>query len=149
MEYRYDVSLRTGKGQRVRTFRYTALERPATQPDLLRYHSDWFIAEMIEHPASETSLGSIVGVEVADLMRNDMRDVIAEREDWDAASRSLAMDRTSILRRQLVRWILVLDNPPSLRVVRDDGTILSETQMQAHVDQPVYRALFAAVGKRD
>ena len=146
-EFRYDVELRANG--RPRTFRYSVLERPAVGlrgPQLLRYHSDWFIAEAIKHPLSETALGTIVGVEVADLMRNDMREVVAEREDWDAASRSLAMDRTRMLRRQLVRWLLVLDDPPSLRVVRDDGTVLRETRLEADAEQPVYRALIAVSG---
>jgi hypothetical protein len=94
-------------------------------------------------------LGTIVGVEVADLMRNDMRDVVAEREEWDAASRSLAMDRTLMLRRQFVRWLLVLDDPPSLRVVRDDGTLLRETRMETDAKQPVYRALLAVSGAHE
>ena len=144
-EFRYDVELRTASG-RPRTFRYVAFARPGSGPELLRYHSDWFVAEAIEHPGSEASLGTIVGVEVADLMRNDMRDVVADRENWDAASRSLAMDTTRMLRRQLVRWLLVLDDPPSLRVVRDDGTVLRETALEANVDQPVYRALLAVSG---
>lgn len=95
---------------------------------------------------SETVLGTIVGVEVADLMRNDMRNVVAEREEWDAASRSLAMDRTRMMRRQLVRWLLVLDEPPSLRAVRDDGAVLGEARMEADAEQPVYRALLEVSG---
>jgi hypothetical protein len=110
-------------------------------PQLLRYHSDWFVAETVEHPISGTSLGTIAGVEVADLMRNDMRAVIAAREQWDAASRSVAMDRTRALRGQLVKWLLVLGDPPLLRIVRDDGTTLEDIPLQADVDQPVYRAL--------
>ena len=139
-EFRYNVELQTSSG-RPRTFRYVALARPAGEPVLLRYHSDWFIAEAIHHPESETSLGAITGVEVADLMRNDMRNVLADREHWDAASRSFAMDRTRMLRRQLVRWLLVLEDPPSLRVVRDDGMVIRETGIEAETDQPVYRAL--------
>jgi hypothetical protein len=95
---------------------------------------------------SETVLGTIVGVEVADLMRNDMRDVVAEREEWDAASRSLAMDRTRMLRRQLVRWLLVLDDPPVLRAVRDDGAVVGEALLEADAEQPVYRALLEVSG---
>jgi len=141
-EFRYNVELRTSSG-RLRTFRYVVLARPAGEPALLRYHSDWFIAEAIHHPASETSLGTITGVEVADLMRNDMRDVVADREQWNAASRSLAMDRTKMLRRQLVRWVLLIEDPLSLRVVRDDGTVIRETPIEASVNQPVLRALLA------
>jgi hypothetical protein len=142
-EFRYDVELRTS-GRRSRTFRYAALVRPGRGPKLLRYHSDWFIAEAIDDPVSETSLGTIVGVEVTDLMRNDMRDVVADCEDWDAATRSLATDRTRMLRRDaLVRWLLVLHEPPSLRAVRDDGTVIGETQIEMNVDQPVHRALLA------
>ena len=142
-EFRYDVELRTSG--RPRTFRYVALARPGGL-HLLRYHSDWFIAEAIDHPVSETELGTIVGVEVADLMRNDMRDVVADSEEWDAASRSLAMDRTRMLRRQLVRWLLLIDDPPSLRVVRDDETVLREAPVEADTDQPVYHALLAVSG---
>lgn len=139
-EFRYDVEL-TSSGGRPRTFRYVALTRVTEAPQLLRYHSDWFVAETVQHPASPASLGTIAGVEVADLMRNDMREVIADREQWDAASRSLAMDLTRALRRQLVRWLLVLDDPPLLRIVRDDGTILHDVPLRADTDQPVYRAL--------
>lgn len=114
---------------------------------MLRYHSDWFVAVTIEHPTSVTSLGTITGAEVADLMRNDMRDVIAEREHWDAASRSFAMDRTRALRGQLVRWLLVLGDPPLvLRTVRDDGTILQNVPLEGEADQPVYKALLAVSG---
>jgi len=142
-EFRYDVELRTSGG-RPRTFRYVALTRPDGAPGLLRYHSDWFIAEAIHHPKSEAALGTIVGVEVANLMRNDMRDVVADHEEWDAASRSLAMDRTRMLRRHLVRWVLVLyDSPPLLRMIRDDGTVVGETTLRADVDQPILRALVA------
>lgn len=97
----------------------------------------------IKHPTSTTSLGTITGTEVADLMRNDMRDVIAEREHWDAASRSFAMDRTRTLRGQLVRWLLVLGDPPLLRSVRDDGTVLQDVPVEKANDQPVYTALLA------
>jgi hypothetical protein len=140
-EFRYEVELRTSGG-RPRTFRYVALSRPARGPTPLRYHSDWFIAEAIDDPKSETSLGTIMGVEVTDLIRNDMRGGVADRENWDAATRSLAMDRTRMLRRELVRWLLVIDNPPSLRAVRDDGIVVGESQMEK-VDQPVYHALLA------
>jgi hypothetical protein len=116
------------------------LARPARGSAPLRYHSDWFIAEAINDPKSESSLGTIVGVEVTDLMRNDMRNVVADRENWDAATRSLAMDRTRMLRRELVRWLLVINNPPTLRAVRDDGIVVGETRM-GKTDQPVYRAL--------
>jgi hypothetical protein len=141
-EFRYDVELRTS-GSRPRTFRYVALARPGEGPKLLRYHSDWFIAEAIDDPVSEESLGTIVGVEVTDLMRNDMREVVADREGWNAATRSLAMDRTRMLRRELVRWLLVLNEPPSLRAVRDDGAVVGEARLEAGVDQPVHRALVA------
>ena len=141
-EFRYEVELTSSSG-RPRTFRYVTLTRVREAPQLLRYHSDWFVAESIEHPTSGTSLGTIAGVEVADLMRNDMREVIAECEQWDAASRSLAMDQTRALRGQLVKWLLVLGDPPLLRIVRDDGTTLEDIPLQAHVDQPVYRALLA------
>jgi hypothetical protein len=143
-EFRYEVELRTSG--RPRTFRLAVPGLLDEGTQLLRYHSDWFIAEAIDHPASETGLGTIVGVEVADLMRNDMRDVVADREEWDAAARSLAMDRTRMLRRQLVRWLLVIEDPPSLRVVRDDGTLLRESRMAADADQPVYRALLEVSG---
>jgi hypothetical protein len=144
-EFRYDVELRTSG--RPRAFRFASPGRlPGSSPQLIRYHSDWFIAESIDHPVSETVLGTIVGVEVADLMRNDMRNVVAEREEWDAASRSLAMDRTRMMRRQLVRWLLVLDEPPSLRAVRDDGAVLGEARMEADAEQPVYRALLEVSG---
>lgn len=141
-EFRYDVEL-TSESRRPRTFRYVALTRLQEGPQLLRYHSDWFVAETIEHPTSAASLGTITGAEVADLMRNDMREVIAEREHWDAASRSLAMDRTRTLRGQLVRWLLVLGDPPLLRIVRDDGTALQDIPLEREVDQPVYQALLA------
>jgi hypothetical protein len=141
-EFRYDVELRTSGG-RPRTFRYVALTRPVDKPQLLRYHSDWFIAEAIKQPAAEGSLGSIAGVEVSNLMRNDMREVVADSEEWNAASRSLAMDRTTMLRRHLVRWVLLLHDPPSLRMVRDDGTVVGETRLEEDVAQPVYRALLA------
>ncbi len=141
-EFRYDVELRTAGG-RPRTFRYVALARPLRGPNLLRYHSDWFVAESIDDPVSESSLGTIVGVEVTDLMRNDMRDVVADHEGWDLGNRSLAMDRTRMLRRELVRWLLVLNEPLSLRAVRDDETVIDETLVEANVDQPVYRALLA------
>jgi hypothetical protein len=141
-EFQYDVELIGGSG-RPRTFRYVALTRLGAAPQVLRYHSDWFVAESIEHPSSGGSLGTIAGVEIADLMRNDMREVIAEREQWDAAARSLAMDRTRHLRRQLVRWLLVIGEPPLLRIVRDDGTTLEDIPLRRDVDQPVYRALVA------
>ena|SRR5690242_5179829 len=141
-EFRYDVELISGSG-RLRTFRYVALTRVTEAPQLIRYHSDWFVAETIAQPSSQTSLGTIAGIEVADLMRNDMRDVIAGREHWDAASRSLAMDRTRALRHQLVRWLLVLGGPSVLRVIRDDGATLEDIPIRADVDQPVYRALIA------
>src|SRR5690242_2702069 len=95
-EFQYDVELVGGSG-RPRSFRYVALTPLPAAPQLLRYHSDWFVAQSIKQPGSATALGRIAGVEVADLMRNDMREVIAEREQWDAASRSLAMDRTRSL----------------------------------------------------
>lgn len=146
-EFRYDVELTRGGG-RTRTFRYTARARLPEGPQLLRYHSDWFVAVTIEHPTSVTSLGTITGAEVADLMRNDMRDVIAERERWDATSRSFAMDRTRALRGQLVRWLLVLGDPPLLRIVRDDGTVLQDIPLETDADQPVYRALQAVSADR-
>jgi hypothetical protein len=141
-EFRYEVELTSGSG-RARTFRYVALTRLSDGPQLLRYHHDWFVAETIEQPTSGSSIGSIAGAEVADLMRNDMREVIADREHWDAASRSLAMDRTRTLRGQLVRWLLVLGDPGLLRIVRDDGTILEDIPLETDVDQPVYQALLA------
>ena len=141
-EFRYEVELTSGSG-RTRTFRFVTPTRLREGPQLLRYHSDWFVAETIEHPTSGTSLGTITGAEVADLMRNDMREVIAGREQWDAASRSLAMDRTRTLRGQLVRWLLVLGDPPLLRIVRDDGTTLQDIPLERDVDQPVYQALLA------
>jgi len=51
-----------------------------------------------------------------------------------------------MLRRQLVRWLLVIDDPPSLRVVRDDGTLLRESRMESDAEQPVYEALLAVSG---
>jgi hypothetical protein len=51
------------------------------------------------------------------------------------------MDQTRALRGRLVRWLLVLGEPPLLRIVRDDGTTLEDIPLQADVDQPVYRAL--------
>lgn len=76
-----------------------------------------------------------------------MREVVAEREGWDAASRSLAMDdRTRMLRSRRVRWLLVLHEPLSLRVVGEDGAVIAETAMEEDVDQPIYRALLAVSG---
>jgi hypothetical protein len=53
------------------------------------------------------------------------------------------MDQTRALRGQLVRWLLVLGDPPLLRIVRDDGTTLEDVPLEAEVDQPVYQALLA------
>ncbi|HEY2777315.1 MAG TPA: hypothetical protein VGI77_05385 [Gaiellaceae bacterium] len=139
-EFQYEVELTTGSG-RPRSFRYVVLQRLPDGPQLLRYHSDWFVVETIEHPKAATSLGTIAGVEVADLMRNDMREIIATGEHWDEAARSLARDRTRSLRGHFVRWLLVLRDPPLLRMVRDDGTALQEIPLQTDVDQPVYQAL--------
>ena len=112
-KFRYDVELRTLRGK-PRTFRYFALERPARGPKVLRYHSDWFIAELIEHPTTDSDLGT----------------------------RSQATDRTRVLRRELVRWLLVIDEPPLLRAVRDDDTVLSQREVERG-NQPIFRALIA------